>query len=141
MRNFQILDEARVDDETGIIQLSVSDDIGQRPRLAMRREGNYLSISASYGPLEIAMRLEYLQVERVFSNLHPVKGLQTTRQIGTGQAYIAAGLQEDGGLAIRPTIVADATGHLSFNLALTNAARRALFEWLSIENRNILNLS
>jgi hypothetical protein len=65
--------------------------------------------------------------------LSPVAGLQTTRQVGTGQAYLSLGLQSDGSLLIRPTIVADATGHLGVNLVLTDAVRQALYDWLPVD--------
>jgi hypothetical protein len=58
--------------------------------------------------------------------------LQTTRQAGTGEAYIALGLQTDGKLLMRPTLVADATGHMCFNLTLTDEARKALCDWLGV---------
>lgn len=132
MRNFQMLDRAAVDAETGIIYLSASSEMSAQPRIAMRREGSYVSISASYGPLEFALRPRFAELERTLSRLRPVQGLQTTRQVGTGQAYLSLGLQQEGSLVIRPTIVADATGHVSFNLILTDAVRRAVFEWLPV---------
>jgi hypothetical protein len=133
MRNFQVLDKAIVDSETGIIHFSVEQEDGMRPKLAMRREGSYVAISASYGPLEIALRPRYAELGRTLSRLSPVAGLQTTRQVGTGQAYLSLGLQSDGSLLIRPTIVADATGHLGVNLVLTDAVRQALYDWLPVD--------
>jgi hypothetical protein len=99
----------------------------------MRREGDYITISASYGVLEIALRPRYHELTRVLSRLQPVEGLQTTRQVGTGQAFLALGLKPDGTLLMRPTLVADATGHMSFNLALSDPVRQALYTWLPIE--------
>ncbi|MBC7869346.1 MAG: hypothetical protein H7Y09_00795 [Chitinophagaceae bacterium] len=132
MRNFQTLDQVHIDAGTGVITLSTQDENGMRPRVSMRREGGYVSISASYGPLEIAMRPRFVELGRTLSRLRPVQGLQTTRQVGTGQAYIALGLQEDGALILRPTIVADATGHFCINLTLTNDVRQRVFDWLPI---------
>lgn len=133
MRNFQALDQATADAETGILLLSSSyESDGMERRLSMRREGSYVVISASYGPMEIAMRLRYDELTRILSRLHPVDGLQTTRQVGTGQAYIALGLQTDGKLILRPTIVADATGHITLNFILKDDARQRLFEWLPV---------
>lgn len=132
MRNFKTLDHVVIDHDTGIITISAQQDELTSARLAMRREGSYLSISASYGPIEIAMRPRFAEVVRVLSKIQPVEGLQTTRQVGTGQAYLAMGLQADKGLVIRPTIVADATGHICFNLFLADDVRRTLFEWLEI---------
>jgi hypothetical protein len=134
MRNFQTLDNVIVDDDTGIIYLSMSDDVGRHPNVFMRREGSYVAISSSYGPLEVAIRLRFAELARVLSKLRPVQGLQTTRQVGTGQAYLSMGLQEDGSLVLRPTIVADATGHISFNLVLTNGVRQTFFDWLPVES-------
>jgi hypothetical protein len=31
---------------------------------------------------------------------------------------------------MRPTIVADASGYMTFNLSIGDAARKSLFEWL-----------
>lgn len=133
MRNFQELNVVEIDAQNGIIYISCSDETDMHPRLAMRREGSYLAISCSYGPLEIAMRPRYAEVTRMMGRLRPVQGLQTTRQVGTGQAYLALGLQEDGDLVIRPTIVADATGHVVFNLLLIPSVREELFKWLPVD--------
>lgn len=132
MRNFQKLDNVVIDDKTGIIYFSVQSDSDVSPRLTLRREGGYVAISASYGPLEIALRPQFDNLTNKLARLQPIKGLQTTRQVGTTEAYLGLGLRDDGTLLLRPTIVADATGHFSFNLMLTNAAREALFAWLSV---------
>jgi hypothetical protein len=137
MRSFQTLDTVTIDDETGIIYISKTQDDWMMPRITMRREGNYIAISASYGPMEIAMRLRFDELIRVLSRLNAVNGLQTTRQIGTGQAYIALGLQQSGKIVLRPTIVADATGHLCFNLVITEDVHRQLFEWLQISPKSL----
>ena len=133
MRNFELLDEAEVDNETGVISLSHHQEVAGSPILAMRREGSYIVISASYGPLEVALRPRFEELTRVLVKLQPVEGLNTTRQIGTGQAFLALGLQPSGVLLLRPALVADATGHLAFNLALSDSARQALYAWLAIE--------
>jgi hypothetical protein len=133
MRHFQILDKFSVDEENGIILLSQSDDHKEEyPQLALRREGVYIAISAQFGPIEIALRPRYDELARLLARLQPVEGLQTTRQVGTSQSYLAIGLRTDGSLVMRPTIVADATGHFSFNLVLSTDLRQALFEWLSV---------
>jgi hypothetical protein len=136
MRNFQTLDKVTVDDDTGIIYLTVEDDTDNNPLLAMRLEGSYLAISASYGPIEIALRPRLDEVTRVLERLRPVEGLQITRHVGTGNANLGVGLKSDGMLLLRPTIVGDATGHLGFNLALTANVRQALFAWLSVEAKS-----
>lgn len=130
MRNFQNLDIVQIDESTGVLFLSSEKDTGTRPRLAMRREGSYVAISVSYGPLEIALRPRFSELSRVLARLRPVEGLQTTRQVGTGQAYISLGLQGDGSLVLRPTMVADATGHMCFNLLLGDDVRQQLYDWL-----------
>jgi hypothetical protein len=141
MRNFQTLDRYHIDNSTGIITLSVEAASETQPRVAMRREGSYVAISASYGPLEIAMRPRFSEFGHALLRLRPVQGLQTTRQVGTGQAYLAVGLLENGSLVMRPTIVADATGHLCFNLLLTDSVRQAVYDWLPVsEAENSLTI-
>lgn len=132
MRNFEVLDQVSIDNSSGVITFSTDNQSAGRPVVAMRREGGYIALSASYGPFEIALRPRFQELSRVLARLQPVEGLQTTRQIGTGQAYLAVGLKPDGTLLLRPTIVADATGHLGFNLALSDHARKTLFEWLPV---------
>lgn len=132
MRNFEVLDQVSIDNSSGVITFSTDNQSAGRPVVAMRREGGYIALSASYGPFEIALRPRFQELSRVLARLQPVEGLQTTRQIGTGQAYLAVGLKPDGTLLLRPTIVADATGHLGFNLALSDQTRKALFEWLPV---------
>jgi hypothetical protein len=132
MRNFQTLDGTRIDPTAESLEffLTASDD--DEPLLAMRREGIYVTISASYGPLEIAMRPRYEDLARTLNRLTVVDGLHTTRQVGTGQAYLAMGLTAQNDLLMRLTIVADATGHLSLNLKLTPEARIKLYDWLGV---------
>ncbi|MBO9308993.1 MAG: hypothetical protein J7551_04325 [Chloroflexi bacterium] len=136
MRNFQTLDEARVDSasESMVISLSAADD--DQPRLAVRREGAYVTLSASYGPLEIAMRPRYDDLMRAITRLTAAEGPLTTRQVGTSHAYLALGLHKDGSLLLRLTIVADATGHLSINLRLTESIRQQLYDWLGVSAFN-----
>ncbi len=131
MRNFQPLDRFQVDTDTDMIQLGHTDSDNE-PTLAMRREGIYVTISASFGPLEIALRPRYEDLVRTLSRLQVVEGLHTTRQVGTGQAYLAMGVTTAGELLLRPTIVADATGHLSLNLEVSVEARKALYDWLKV---------
>ena len=132
MRNFQVLDGCKADPESDILELFYTGADSERPRLALYREGAYVTISASYGPLEVALRPRYEDLVRTLSRLTPVEGLLTTRQVGTGQAYLAMGLTTDGDLLMRPTIVADATGHLCLNIEIAAPAREALYEWLKV---------
>ncbi len=78
------------------------------------------------------MRPRYDDIARVLAWLKPVSGLQTTRQVGTGQSLLALGLQDDGALVIRPTIIADATGNIAMNLILPSSVRDDLYDWLDI---------
>jgi hypothetical protein len=132
MRDFSLLDSTVSNEETGVFQIVTAGAASGAPRLALRREGGYVSIAVTSGPIEIALRPRFPELTRVLGRLRPVSGLQTTRQVGTGQAYIALGLRDDGALVVRPTIVADATGHLCFNLLVSPEARAALFAWLEV---------
>jgi hypothetical protein len=136
MRNFQILDGAKANSETDTIELFFTNAEEEQPRLALRREGAYVTISASYGPLEIALRPRYEDLVRTLSRLTAVDGLSTTRQVGTGQAYLAMGLTPNDNLLLRPTIVADATGHLSLNIEVSRNARQTLYNWLNVPVAN-----
>jgi hypothetical protein len=129
MRTYQVLNQSTSDTATGIIHLY---DENKHAQLALSREGEYIAISASHGPLEIALRPRYQEVARALKALRPVEGLQTTRQIGTAQSLLSIGLRMDGSLIIRPTIVADASGFLCINLELTPELRHKLFEWMDI---------
>lgn len=133
MRHFQTLDKITVDSESGVLYLSTHKESENFPRVGMRREGAYVAISASYGPLEIALRPRTEDLVNLLSRLQPVEGLQTTRQVGTSQAYLAIGLRSDGALVMRPTIVADATGLFAYNLVVTPPIAKAFLEWLPVE--------
>lgn len=132
MRNFQTLNKATLDSIAGVMYVSEEPETENGSMVALKQEGGYIVISASHGPIEIALRPRLQELTRVLARLKPVEGLQTTRQVGTGEAYLSLGLGVDGTLLMRPTIVADATGHLTFNLALTADVREKLFEWLSV---------
>ncbi|MAS32943.1 MAG: hypothetical protein CL610_02975 [Anaerolineaceae bacterium] len=133
MRQFEILDQMTTDEQSGMVTLSKQDDANQHPQMALRREGVYIAISARFGPTEIALRPHFEDFVRLLRRLQPVEGLQTTRQVGTSQAYLAIGLRTDGTLVVRPTIAADATGYFTINLALSPDVRQALFDWLNVE--------
>ena len=133
MRNFQTLDQASVNEMTGIISFSTEDDTATHPKLALRREGEYASISTSYGPLEIALRLRARELIRILKHMQPNDGLNTTRQVGSGDAFLGLGLHSDGALVLRPTIVGDGSGYFALNLLLAPAAATALTAWLGDE--------
>jgi hypothetical protein len=109
MREFSILDITESNDETGVIQIKTQGAAVGAPRLSMRREGGYVSIAVTAGPVEVALRPRFPDLTRVLGRLRPVAAL-----------------------VVRPTIVADATGHLCFNLLVTSEAREALFTWLDV---------
>jgi hypothetical protein len=132
MRNFQILDRAVADQSTGILTLTAQTDSPTHPTVALRQEGEYIVISASYGPLEIALRLRYSEFSRILQHIQPNDGLNTTRQIGAGEAYLALGLHTDGSLIFRPTIVGDARGYFAMNLRLTSESAQTLTRWLGL---------
>jgi len=132
MRNFHPLDQVTSDIETGILLYTSSTDAPFKPQVALKREGSYVAFSVSHGPIELAMRPRIDELKRVLGRISPVPGLQTTRQVGTSDAYIALGLNPDGTLLLRPTLVADATGHLCFNLIMSDAMRQSLFDWLGV---------
>ncbi len=134
MRHFEMLDQMMIDEASGIVTLRVQQAHEEHPQLALRREGVYIAISARYGPMEIALRPRYEELVRLLNRLQPVEGLQTTRQVGTSQAYLAIGLRNDGTLILRPTIVADATGHFTFNLAVNPAVTKRFFEWVPTDS-------
>lgn len=133
MRHFYTIDTVEINEAAGVITISDSSSNPFKVMMSLRHEGGYVSISISSGPLEMALRPRMQELARVLGRLVPVGGLQTTRQVGTGEAYLGVGLREDGTLVLRPTIVADATGLMCFNLLMPDAARKALFDWLPIE--------
>ncbi|MFW5708926.1 MAG: hypothetical protein ACOCX5_01775 [Chloroflexota bacterium] len=133
MREFHMLERVLKDEQTGILTISEGKESPMAAHLACRREGGYLALSVSVGPIEIGMRLRVDDVRRVLSKVQPVPGLQTTRQVGSGQAFLGLGLRTDGYLVLRPTLVADATGHMCLNLCLPDAVRDELYQWLKVE--------
>lgn len=132
MRNYQVLDVAQVGDKD-ILRLTNAEDKPENPSLSMSREGAFVSISVSFGPLEIALRPRYDELARHLSRLHPVPGLATTRQTGGVNAYISLGLTQDSKLVLRPTLVTDASGLIVFNLVCTADVKDKIFDWLEVE--------
>lgn len=129
MRTFHILNQVNTDTASGLIHFH---DEEKLTHLALSREGEYVVLTASYGPMEIALRPRLQELTRALKSLKPVEGLQTTRQIGTSQSTVSLGLRSDGVLVLRPTITADASGLFCLNIELTDEARQRLFDWLGI---------
>lgn len=131
MRNYQLLDHADIEKDN-VLRLTTTDNNPNQPVVAMSREGAFVSISASIGPLEIGLRLPLTEMGRQLSNLHPVPGLATTRQVGTVNSYVALGLTKDNRLVMRPTLVVDAKGHVTFNLVVSGEVYQTLLKWLEV---------
>jgi hypothetical protein len=132
MRVVHKLDRVVPDDTGDALLIQCSEGLDCEPVLALGREGLYISISASYGPLEVALRPRLRDLTSGLVQLRPAEQLSATHMVGTSQAQIELGLSQDGELLFRPVIVADATGYLAVNLILTPEARARLFEWLGV---------
>ena len=130
MRNLQTLDQAEVDSGTGVITFCSAENSSVNPIVAMRREGEYVAISASYGALELALRPKIGELSRTISHLQANDGLSTTRQVGNGNCFLGLGARTDGALVLRPTIVGDASGYFCLNLLLGEEAATVLRNWL-----------
>jgi hypothetical protein len=135
MRNYQLLDATSAEKDN-VFKLSTKEENPEQPLLSISREGAFVSISASFGPLEIALRPRYSELTRQLTSLQPVPGLATTRQVGTMNSYVAFGLTKDGRLVLRPTIVADARGHLTFNFIISAEAYQAMQDWLGMDENS-----
>jgi hypothetical protein len=132
MRQFRSLFRVETDTDNGVMYIFGEKGTHDYPSLMISREGEYVPVSVSYGPIELALRLRHEDLARTLTRLQPIDGLVTTRQVGSTSAYLALGLRSDGSLLMRPTVVADARGHLSFNLSLPQNAREALYDWLDV---------
>lgn len=132
MRSYRRLDQVRHDESNDTLLFTCAQEGDSSPALWIGREGMYVSISATYGPLEIALRPRLRDLKTGLAQLRPTERLSVMRMVGTGQANIELGLSQEGELLFRPTLVSDATGHLAVNLVLTPDARQALFTWLGI---------
>lgn len=134
MCHFQTLDSVSYDETNDTLLVSCGDQDPCEPVLWFGREGPYLSVSASHGPLEIALRLRQRDVETSLAQLRPTERLTVMRMVGTGQAHLELGLSTAGELLVRTAIIADATGHIAINMVLTPSARARLYEWLEVEH-------
>jgi hypothetical protein len=130
-RAFALLDTTIIDAENHLLTLRGSETGTLTPEISIRREGVWLLIAAGVGFVEVALRLSFEEMHHVLSSLQPNDGLTTTRQVGTGEAYLGVGLKQDGTLILRPIVVGDATGHVRMNFRLTSDARAALLRWIA----------
>lgn len=134
MRHYHILDQASIEGE--LMTLTSGNTGMEYTRVTMKREGNHLAIATSLGALELAFRLNYEELQRKTRVLKPIPGLATTRQVGGVQAYISLGMTEAGGWVLRPTLVSDATGHLTLNLCTTAEVFQQVRAWLKLDEEN-----
>ncbi len=134
-RQFALLESFDLDTDSSVLTLrgGISDPFA--PEISLRREGVYLLIAGAFGVVEIALRLHYDEVYRALHVLHVNDGLTTTRQIGTGQAYLGIGLKTDDTLTVQLVIVGDATGHLRMNFQITPALRIPFMQWIEDNKR------
>lgn len=132
MRQFRSLFRVEIDEEANIMYIVGEKGTHDYPALMIRREGENVLMSVNYGPLELALKLSHDELTRTLLRLQPINGLQTTRQVGSTSAYLGLGLREDSSLTMRPTIIADARGHITFNITLPSDARQAMYDWLGI---------
>ncbi len=132
MRQYVTLSQVTHDSQNGTLIFDMDESSENAPRLALKTEGDYIAISASYGPMEIALRPRLDELKWTLSHIQAIDGLQTSRQIGSSQSYLALGLRKDGALIVRPTILTDATGYFTFNFQLASEMRAAFFEWLHV---------
>ena len=133
MRSYQKLDHVSHDPQNDTLLLTCTEGAGC-PQVWIGREGLYVSISAEYGPLEMALRLRAADLVAGLSQLRAMEHLAVMRMVGTGQANIELGLSTAGELLFRMTIIADATGHWAINLVLASDVRVRLFEWLGVQH-------
>jgi len=132
MRQFRTLFRVELDDDSGVLYIVGEKGTHDYPALMVSREGAYVPISVSYGPIEVALRLHHDELVRTLQRMQPVDGLITTRQVGSSSAYLAMGLRSNGDLLLRPTLISDAVGHFSVNLSLPQEARLSFFDWLGV---------
>jgi len=120
----------RLESQSGTDTLILASTDTQPGRLTARREDGYVVLTASSGPLEITLRLRADELLRTLRHPAATSEWATARQVGSSQAYLAIGRREGGDILLRPTLVADATGQISFNLLVTASVREDVFRWL-----------
>lgn len=99
--------------------------------LIARREDEYVILTTTSGPLEITLRLRADELVRTLKHPAALSSEQVAaRQVGSSHAYLAIGRRDDGDILLQPTLIADATGQLSFNLLVTAHVAGDLLQWL-----------
>jgi hypothetical protein len=133
MRHYQKLDKTTLDESTNTLLITNAEANSEGPNVWFGHEGMYVSISANYGPLEIALRPRQRDLITSLTQLKATDRLSVMRLVGTGQAHLGLGLSTRGELLLRATIVADATGQFAMNMVLTSGVREKLLQWLGVE--------
>jgi hypothetical protein len=133
MRHYHKLDQVTHNKQDDSLIIGCQQETEGHPSLWFAREGMYVSISASYGPLEIALRPRLQDLTTSLAQLKPTDQLSVTRLVGTGQAHLELGLSLEGELLARATIVADATGYIAMNALLAAPVTQELFKWLDVQ--------
>src|SRR5688572_12058263 len=128
MRTYQTLNQFKQENNTVFLSNS---DPSKEMVLSMAREGDRVAISVCVGALELGLRLHHDELQRGLNSLTPVPGLTTTRQVGNVAASIGIGSMEDGALVLRPSLISDATGHLTINLLVEKAVAEKFLQWIN----------
>jgi hypothetical protein len=130
-RQYQLLESAITQEDGTLALTSQNGVVGG----LFRHESDYVRLSFFSIALEITLRLHTTDLTRALSQLQMTGGLGSPREVGTGQSCLTVQkwLNEDRVLvALRPTLITDATGALSLNFALSEEARRGVYAWLGI---------
>ena len=130
MRHYQKLNRVTHDTENDTLLFTCDDCT---TNLWFGREGMYVSVSAQYGPLELALRPRLADFVSCLNQLPATETLAAMRMVGTGQAHLELGLSNKGELLIRSAIVADATGHFAVNAIMDAEPAAELMKWLGVE--------
>jgi len=133
MRHYQKLDNVTFDESTNTLLITNAEANSEGPNLWFGREGMYISISAHYGPMEIALRPRQRDLITSLSQLKATERLSVMRLVEPARLIWDSAFSTRGELLLRATIVADATGQFAMNMILTSGAREKLLKWLEVE--------
>ncbi len=75
MRSYRQLDQVRRDESNDTLLFTCSQEGDSSPALWIGREGMYINISATYGPLEIALRPRLRDLKTGLAQLRPTERL------------------------------------------------------------------